>query len=412
MPKKRENESVRGAYFSWLIRRRSGVWQADGRSNSPDAGRHSLGTKDRVEALRLVHELDLKRAVELGLADRSLLKQEAAALVPLDEGRKRYLDFVSRPAVAGGATARTVRRYEAIFDKFTEFASANQIRYWQQVTRTVVHNYGRWLEERDYKPRTLYIELTTLKQAIKWMVEEGMLPATSRVTTKLKKVQGTTTYCYSPEEVRAIIAHSRGREELAWLGDVVTTLATTGLRIGELSELRWSNVDFKRNVIHLRDTSGLARKSERRDAQTTKSRRDRILDIHQKDLLPLLRRLHREQRTDQRVFHGPKGGRLKADTVRVVLQREVLAALSEQFPGADGRPGITSGRVHSFRHYFASMAANENVPEQVLMDWLGHQESRMIRHYYHLRREEAQKQMGRLPSLGTEVGPDEFGEAG
>lgn len=125
MPKKRQRECNRGMYFVWLLGQRNGVWQADGRSNNPNPGRHSLGTKDHEEALRLVKELDLKRAIELGLADRALLQQEAAVLVPLDEGRKKYIDYVARPAVAGGATARTIRRYEAIFDKFAGYASAN-----------------------------------------------------------------------------------------------------------------------------------------------------------------------------------------------------------------------------------------------------------------------------------------------
>jgi len=402
MPKKRQKESVRGAYFVWLLGQRNDVWQADGRSNEPNVGRHSLGTKNRDEALQLVHELDTKQAVEFGLADASILKPEAAQLLPLEDGRRKYLDHVARPAVTGGATAGTTKRYTAIFDKFAQFAADNQIRFWQQVNNAVVQNYGRWLEDEDYAPATLYIELTTIKQAVKWMVEEGMLPTTNRLTLKLKKVQGTKTYCYSPEEVRAIIARCRGCDDLHWMADVVTALARTGLRIGELCALRWSNVDFERGVIHLRDTTGLVRKSERKAAQTTKSHRDRTFSIHG-DLLPVLRRLHERPRPDQRVFHGPRGGRLKPDTVRNILQRDVLAALAEQFPGSDGRAGIIAGRVHSFRHFFASEAANANVSEQALMNWLGHQESRMIRHYYHLRDDESRRQMSKLPSLTVAI---------
>lgn len=185
---------------------------------------------------------------------------------------------------------------------------------------------------------------------------------------------------------------------------MATALGRTGLRIGELSALRWSNVDLERQVIHLRDTTGLVPKSERKGAQTTKSHRDRILDVHP-DLLPVLRALYAQRKPDQRVFHGPRGGRLKPDTVRNVLQRDVLAALAEQFPAADGRAGIAAGRVHSFRHYFASTAANAGVLEQVLMDWLGHAESAMIRHYYHLQRDEARRQMAKIPSPGADAPP-------
>lgn len=166
--------------------------------------------------------------------------------------------------------------------------------------------------------------------------------------------------------------------------------------------MRWANVDLDRGVLHLRDTTQQVRRSERKEAQTTKSHRDRSLTIHA-DLLAVLKGLPRA--ADQRVFHGPRGGRLKPDTVRRILQRDVLAALAEQFPAADGRSGIAAGRLQSFRHYFASAAANAGVPEQVLMDWLGHQESRMIRHYYHLQRDEYRRQMGKIPVLGAECPP-------
>ena len=35
----------------------------------------------------------------------------------------------------------------------------------------------------------------------------------------------------------------------------------------------------------------------------------------------------------------------------------------------------------------------------MLMSWLGHRDSKMIRHYYHLRPEEARKQMAKLRLL-------------
>ena len=69
-------------------------------------------------------------------------------------------------------------------------------------------------------------------------------------------------------------------------------------------------------------------------------------------------------------------------------------------PLADDEIGFKDGRLHSCRHYFCSTCANNGVPEQVLMEWLGHQSSAMVRHYYHLHDEEAQRQMQKLKFLG------------
>ena len=70
MPKKRDNEMVRCKYFQWKLFERHGVWNADGRSNTVNARRHSLGTRDYEEALRLIHDLDATIAADLGLAPR------------------------------------------------------------------------------------------------------------------------------------------------------------------------------------------------------------------------------------------------------------------------------------------------------------------------------------------------------
>ncbi|HEY7327792.1 MAG TPA: tyrosine-type recombinase/integrase [Gemmataceae bacterium] len=148
------------------------------------------------------------------------------------------------------------------------------------------------------------------------------------------------------------------------------------------------------------DTTRKTRKSKRHEARTTKSHRDRTLPIHD-DLKPILAGMPRL--TDGFVFHGPLGGRLKPDTVRNILKREVLPPLAEKFPAKEDDPGIAAGRLHSFRHYFCSMSADHDVPEQLLMSWLGHRDSDMIRHYYHLHQDEARRQMAKIPFLGKKM---------
>jgi hypothetical protein len=63
--------------------------------------------------------------------------------------------------------------------------------------------------------------------------------------------------------------------------------------------------------------------------------------------------------------------------------------------------GFKDGRLHSFRHYFASMCAMRGVPERVAMEWLGHKDSEMVRHYFHLHDAESRLQMERLDPIGN-----------
>jgi integrase len=408
MARKPKKERVSGQFFTWLVGTRSNaIFYADGRGNPQDVGRHSLGTRDRQEALEQLRRLDLVKATEHGLADPAILQTDQARLLTLEDGRERYMTFVSRPAVQGGGSAGTMKRYRAVLDKFMPFARERGIRYWQQVTKDLLARYGSWLEAEDYHDKTQYIELTVLKQVIKWMVAEDLLAPTSLIRMKLKKPAGTRTYCYSHAEVQAIVQHCRKYASLRWLADVVTALATTGLRIGELAGLRWSDVDLERGVLRLTDTTRSTRKSKRHQARTTKSHRDRTLPIHG-DLKPVLAGMPRL--ADDFVFHGPLGGRLKPDTVRNVLKREVLPPLEEKFPARGDDPGIAAGRLHSFRHYFCSLSADHDVPERLLMSWLGHRDSDMIHHYYHLRQDEARRQMAKIPFLATQEG--DRGQAG
>jgi integrase len=94
---------------------------------------------------------------------------------------------------------------------------------------------------------------------------------------------------------------------------------------------------------------------------------------------------------------------LSPDIARRTLIKEALTPLSQQFPTPEGETGFKDGRLHSFRHYFCSVCANTGIPEQVVMQWLGHRDSLMVRHYYHLHDEEAQRQMQRVNFVGGAV---------
>jgi integrase len=401
MPAKRKKDKIQARYLVWLLGQREGVYYVDGRSNQPPAGRHSLGTRDRAKALEALHQLDLVCAVKLGRADRALLASEPPEPLSLAEGRRLYLQHVNRPWVVGGVRGASVKRYRAVFDKFEHFAKAEGITAWNQVTRRTLEAYAAHLDDEGFAYATEYLELTTLKQILKWLVAEEHLPPSALIHLRLAKPQGTTTYCWRPEEVRTIVQHCRERPELGWLADVLTALACTGLRISELASLRRSDMDLGKSLITLTDESTRGRHRSVRTARQTKSGRGRSFPIHA-DLRKVVGQLL--PAADGLVFHGPRGGRLKPDTVRRVLIRDVLTPLGKQLAELPASPNFLDGRLHSFRHYFCSACAASGVPERVVMEWLGHRDSTMVRHYFHLHDDEAQRQMKRLRFLGETGG--------
>lgn len=393
MPKQRKNELIQCKHFAWRLGRRAGVWYADGRSNRTNAGRHSLGVKDRSEALHLIAELDQQRAEELSLAPRAERAHAPTRLLSLEEGRRLYETYVSRPRVTGGVREATAKRYRAVFDKFLPFAQGRGLENWNGVNRQTLTEYAADLESKKYAHKTLANELITIKQAVKWLIEEGHLNGCRPIELKLRKAESQRAYCWRPQEVSAMVAHCRASEDLRWLEGVIVALACTGLRISELAALRWGDIDLAQNKVVLTDETGRALKEGPR--RELKSGRSRTFPIHP-DLKAVFDRL---DRSDPYVFHGPRGGRLKADTVRRILIASVITPLAKKFPAA-GERGFADGRLHSFRHYFASTCANSGVPERMVMEWLGHSDSDMVRHYYHLHDEEARRQMTAVNFLG------------
>ncbi|HEX6986538.1 MAG TPA: site-specific integrase [Planctomycetaceae bacterium] len=195
--------------------------------------------------------------------------------------------------------------------------------------------------------------------------------------------------------------HCLATPGLGWLGVVVWALALTGMRISELVSLRWADVDLAAGTVSLKDESGLsAAKRNGRAARTTKTGGGRTFPIHD-DLRPVLEGLPRHP--DGFVFRGPGGGRLTDRLVRRELKAKVIVPLSARFPTPDGEVGFRDGTPHSFRHFFCSLCANGRVPEQMLMRWLGHKSSAMVRHYYHAHDEEARRHMGRVSLGGPEA---------
>src|SRR5207302_1101853 len=96
-------------------------------------GRHSLGTRDRTDALAALSKLDLVKAVELGLTPKSSLEADGPQFLPLDDGVELYRQYVRRPPVRGGAQPSTWKRYRAVLNKFVAHAKAEGTKFWNSV---------------------------------------------------------------------------------------------------------------------------------------------------------------------------------------------------------------------------------------------------------------------------------------
>lgn len=409
MPRPSKGERIDGEHYRWILQRRGGVYFADGRSNRPNLGRRSLSTRSLSTARERVRELDRKMAIKHGLVAACAEAGSKRPPVSLEQGMDDYLAYVGRPRSLGGARATTKKRYRPPLERFVGFIRKRGLATWQEVRAAHIRAYIHSIHDDDYCPSTQTLEGTVLKQVLKWLAREGSIEPVDLSNCRFVKSKVSNAYCYSDDEVRSMVAHCGTEPKLKWVGDVIVMLAHTGLRIGELRDLRWDDFDLEKDVesLTLRDTSLLERASNQKDARHTKSGRDRSIPLHP-NILALLERLPRTP--DGFVFHGPKGGRLKPDFLRRIFIRFVLkpTAKAAKLPeGAD----FLRGRLHSFRHFFCSRAAEQGISELTIREWLGHSSSQMVARYYHQRTAAACREIRKLPSLVSE-GTKTDGEIG
>lgn len=393
--KKKQSDLINCEYFAWRLRNRKGVFYADGRFGKFNRGKHSLGTKDRDEALENLKQLDRYMAVKFGLV--SELHPIAGEDIPIQSGWDRYIEHCARPEVMGGTCESSRKRYRTIAKKFTKFCEEQRIIRWQDVDKNVLNDYVNWPKLNIKSEWSYFSELTVLKVVSNFLIESGRLPEQCRIRLRLSKPRGTNRYCFKREEVQAMIEHCMANPSLHWIRAIIVGLACTGLRISELLGLRWSDIDVDSQTILLSDERASGKKRELNSARRLKGRRSRRLPIHPK-LWDLLSKM--QSGAGGLVFRGSSGQQLAYSTVYNAFIDEVIQTIKNRFPTPSGEVGFQDGRFHGFRHFFCSEASRCGVTEGELMEWLGHRESEMVAHYRHLRADDSQRRMQGISFFG------------
>jgi integrase len=159
---------------------------------------------------------------------------------------------------------------------------------------------------------------------------------------------------------------ARGRPALAdypehladHLEPIVLTLFNTGLRFGELTQMRWSAVDFRTRLLTVQ-------------GDTAKTGKTRHVPMS-REVLSVLSRWRTQAHAAPRdlAFPGRRGGEL------VDIKTAWRALLR--------RAGIERFRVHDLRHSFASRLVQRGVDLYKVQKLLGHASPTMTQRYAHL----------------------------
>ena len=299
--------------------------------------RESSGSGNRKEAVRLLR-LRLGE-VAFGETQRPAPKLEPAPVVSMQD----LFDLVehnhllnNRTSEANGLCLRRMRKH---FGRYTA----------QTCTALVISHYMAARQRAGRKPSTINREITLVRFAFRLGYEHDLV-LKMPVIKNLPDLAVCNEF-FSRQEIDALLPCLR-----EYLRDVVLFAFLTGWRRGEITGLRWSNVNRAEAVIRL-------------EPAQNKGRTVRVLAL-QGELAALMERRWQARKVGQtqaaHVFHdrGCQLGNFRRAWLRACRQA-----------------GLGHRRFHSLRRSAARNMSLKGIPEKVIMSIMGHKTRGMFDRY-------------------------------
>lgn len=203
----------------------------------------------------------------------------------------------------------------------------------------------------------------TLKAAFNKAVEWNYIEMNPFTKIKFPKLSKSFPTFISEDELLIIIANTPSQ----YLKDIFVVGLYSGLRLGELINMRWNWIDFFQNQITVKCSDGFQ----------TKSKKERIVPMSEKIESILMSRFNLTvHQPTEVVFYRTKGRKLHQETI------------SKHFKDAVRKSNLNDKiHFHSLRHSFASLLVQRGVSLLVVKDLLGHEDLATTQIYSHLQQQ-------------------------
>ena len=291
---------------------------------------------DRQTALDYKAEFEAKlRRNELGLRDT----------------KKTWPSFVEEYLAYSKANKRpgTVELDKASLDSFTKIINPPSLK------QIIPSNIEKWKQERlkTVSAARINMEFSQIRASFTKAVEWNYLIKNPTAGMKKIKVPAKTPRFLNKEEIEKLLDSTNGQLKL-----IIQTFILTGLRLSELTNLRWENFNWERKTLIIQAFGGFQ----------PKDHQIRTVPLH-KDLLNLLFSI---KKNDGYVFPNIDGSILNKRTLEKNFQKVIKKA------------GIDYCRIHDLRHTFASHLALAGVDLMAIKELLGHSSYSTTLIYAHL----------------------------
>jgi integrase len=334
-----------------------GKWRAKGRyvkralgPKRVNGSREGL-TRTQAEALvrRLMHEVS------------SAPPTYGQTLTIAELGRRYLLDLDRR----GGKKATQAAITTALRIHLEPFFGQRSI---TSVSRQDVADLVSSLKGQGLAPKSIHNYVGILSTLYRFAIVEEWASVNPCIGVKLEKVPAYHGIRYlEPDQIELLVANACPGPYQLLDATMFRTAAMTGLRLGELSALRWRDVDWPASAIRVRESYVLG------EFSSPKSRRS-FRSVPMADpVAGALERYFRacgEPGDDELVFPDPI---LSGPLERTAVLRRLKLALKAA--------GLPEHRFHDLRHTFGTAMAAAGVPMRTLQEWMGHRDIQTTQRY-------------------------------
>lgn len=356
--------------------------------------RQSVYSKTKEEAVQKLQEYSI-------LARNK--PQYMTAQICLGEWLMKYLEIYAKPSVR-----RSTWESYAGYAK-NHFNPAMGMVRLQDITPMFLQKFYLSLQsEKGLSPKTIHNMNNFLHKALNQAMREGYILSNPASCLQLPNVQKTEIDAMSCDEQQRLMSVSYQHT----YGVFIRLALVTGMRIGEICGLQWSDIDFRSGYLMVRHT--LKRLYRQQSSVQLSTLTELVLQapktphaIRSIYLLPQIREELREWRSTQLlakeqigemyldsdfVLTAPTGGALEPRTLYDFLQQMLSAA------------GVRHYRFHDLRHTFATRAFEQGKEAKTVSQILGHASvSFTLDTYTHVLKPQHQKEMELMSSVLVSV---------
>ena len=340
------------------------VWYANWQEG-PKQQRKSLRTRNHDVARQKARVLESELS---GTVPRQAGTFDVAAVV------QAYLDWQD----SNDRAAKTMMKYRGVLNRFVAHCHTAGVRLMHAISVQTIDEFGVRRRRDGMAAKTVYTELTIIRQWLNFAVTRRMLTASPVAGTKLVKPKPTPRDYWRQDKLDAIVDTAKGPYKAAYL-----LMSETGMRVGEVIHLTHDDLtlDGRTPVAHIRPKEVVAGAKPWRP----KNGEERAVPLSPR-AVAMLRSLPRRRRWAIDRMNGTAATANQPANDRHILGylKTVLAKLGLE------------GTNHKFRHSFCTIAVLAGVDFFTLRRWVGHVDEEALKIYVHIADEQAQVTMRQL----------------